>query len=305
MKNKKYLLASTVALFAVLVSACGGVVTETTAQTTDAQSAPAAEVALNPNANASTNSNGNAPRNNQAPRIAADGPSQDGRQHDLTSAAETLGVTVEELQQALEAAKPAECADASSDQNGQPSRDPNCRPDLNVAAETLGVTVEELQAALGGDRGQRDLTSAAETLGVTVEELQAAFDSAKPAECTDGQPSQGVDCRADLDAVASTLGVTVEDLQAALGKDQKGLDFAAAAEALGVTEEELQAAFDSAKPAECTTDASNPKDPNCRPDLETVAGTLGVTVEELQQVLGSQGGHGPHGRPGGQNDTQP
>ena len=50
---------------------------------------------------------------------------------DLTAAAETLGVTVEELEAAL----------GDMDESGQ--------VDLDTAAATLGITVEELEAALG------------------------------------------------------------------------------------------------------------------------------------------------------------
>ena len=291
MKNKKYLLVSCVALFAILVSACAGAVTDTNAQTTEAQTAPVAGVS-----SATTNDTN---------QIVSDGPVQGGRgERDLTAAAEALGVTVEELQAALQAAIPADCAATTTDQNGRPNKDSNCRPDLAVAAETLGVTVEELQAALGSGkqgRGERDLTAAAETLGVTVEELQSALQDAKPAECVDGEPAQGVDCRPDMDVVAAALGVTVEELQTALGR-QHGPDFAAAAETLGITEEELQQALEAAKPAECATaEEGAPKDPNCRPNIETAAETLGVTVDELQQVLGKpeggRGGHGGGGRP--------
>ena len=302
MKNKKTLLVACVALFAVLVSACGGAVTETQAQSADQQtavqqSAPGVEASLS----------NNAPSQNPQ-----DGPGGGRGERDLTAAAEALGVTVEELQAALQGSVPAECA-SNTDQNAQPNRDPNCRPDVEAAAATLGVTVEELQNALGlgqqGGRGERDLTAAAEALGVTVEELQQAFADAKPAECVDGQPTQGVDCRADFEAVATALGVTVEELQAALG-DRGGLDFAAAAETLGVTEEELQQALESSKPAECATvEEGQPKDPNCRPDFEAAAETLGVTVEELQEALGKpEGGHGPgggQGGPGGQPPAQP
>ena len=72
-----------------------------------------------------------------------------GKGPDFTAAAETLGVTEEELQQALEAAKPAECATTEQDA----PKDPNCRPDLEAVAETLGVTVEELQQVLGKPQG--------------------------------------------------------------------------------------------------------------------------------------------------------
>ncbi len=308
MKNKKTLFITCVALFAVLLSACAGAVSETTAQTGAVQTEPnAVEVSA-----AGSNAN----------QIVSDGPAQNGRgERDLTAAAEALGVTVEELQAALQAAIPADCTGGSTDQNAQPGENTKCRPDMTVVAETLGVTAEELQSALGmGGRGERDLTAAAEALGVTVEELQQAFTDAKPAECaaTDGtQPVQGTDCRPDIEAVATALGVTVEELQSALG-DRGGNRLAAAAETLGVTEEELQQALQDAKPAECATaEEGQPKDPNCRADLETAATTLGVTTEELQQALGkpeggpggpngqNSGAGGQNGGPGGQNGGQP
>lgn len=300
--NKKYLFVTLIALFAVLVSACAGAVTEAPIQADDPQAgAPSA-----PESQSADNDDTSRQDNPQQGRA-----NQNGRdERDLTAAAEALGVTVEELQAALQSSIHADCANLS-DEDTQPGNREGCRPDLTIAAETLGVTVEELQAALGGpnrdgrgDRGERDLTAAAEALGITVEELQAAFDAAKPAECVDGEAAQGVDCRPDMDTVASTLGVTVEELQAALGNKHKGLDFAAAAETLGVTEEELQQAFEAARPAECAaTEEGAPKDPNCRADLETVASTLGVTVEELEQALGKpEGGRGPQG---GQPPAQP
>lgn len=203
MKLNRYLLIAAVAVLATLLSACGAAVTAAPEQTTDVQSAPVAEVSS---------------QTNNQPQPVSDGPAQGGRggERDLTAAAEALGVTVEELQQALQAARPAEC---SADANTQPADGVDCRADLNIVAETLGVTVEELQSALG-KRGGFDLAAASETLGVTEEELQQALDAAKPADCeaTDqGAPGKG-GCRPDLTTAAETLGVTVEDLQSALGK---------------------------------------------------------------------------------------
>lgn len=282
MKNKKVLLVSLIALLAILLSACAGAVTETPAQTVDTQSvdapssAPVVDVSLN---------------GNPAAQNGQNGQGKGGRgKRDLTAAAEALGVTVEELQAAIQNARPAECAD----QTTPPTQGVDCRPDMNAVAESLGVTVEELQTALGkGGRGQRDLTAAAEALGVTVEELETAIQNARPAECVDGEPAQGVDCRPDANALAESLGVTVEELEAVLGR-RGGPDFAAAAEALAVTEEELKQALQDAKPAECAAvEEGAPKDPNCRPDIDAAAATLGVTTEELQQALGKpEGGHG-------------
>jgi hypothetical protein len=288
MKTKKYIFVSIAVLLAVFVSACAGAAPELPVANGDAGTTIIAQ----PQAEAG---NGNQPLDGA--------PNQGGRgQGDLTAAAEALGVTVEQLQQALQDARPAECASA----DGQPVQGIDCRADLNAAATALGVTVEELQAALGfgrdGGRGERDLTAAAEALGVTVEELQQAIQAAKPAECAEGtQPAQGVDCRPNVEALAETLGVTVEELEAALGQ-RGGLDFAAAAEAIGVTEEELQQALEDSRPAECADAEGQPRDPNCRPDFDAAAASLGVTAEELREALGKpEGGHRGPGGPGGQD----
>ncbi|MBI3167484.1 MAG: hypothetical protein HYZ22_03345, partial [Chloroflexi bacterium] len=47
MKNKKYLLIICIALFAVLMSACAGAVSETPAQAADQQTVPGVEASLN------------------------------------------------------------------------------------------------------------------------------------------------------------------------------------------------------------------------------------------------------------------
>ena len=301
----KTLYAAIAILIAVLLSACAGVAPGLPAVTGDAETTVLAQ-----------DETGTGDQN----QPLSDVPNQDGPQGgpDLTAAAETLGVTVEELQQALQDSIPAECATTQ----GQPAQGTDCKPNLTTAAEALGVTAEELGAALGkvgeGNR-ERDLTAAAEVLGVTVEELQQALQDARPAECaaTGGQPTQGVDCRADLEAAAAALGITTEELQTALGSDHRGPDFEAAAEALGVTEEELQQAMQDAAPEGCVEGQQPAEGVDCRPDLETIATALGVTTEELQTALqesfqgggpnGSrpQGGHGegngqpPQGGPGG------
>lgn len=295
MKTKKYVFVSIAVLLAVFVSACAGTAPELPVVTGDSGTT----ILTQQQAEAG---NGNQPLD-VAP---GQGRPRGGRgEGDLTAAAEALGVTVEELQQALQDARPAEC----TSMDGQPVQGIDCRADLNVVAETLGVTVEELQAALGfgrdGGRGERDLTAAAEALGVTVEELQQAIQDAKPAECADQtQPVQGVDCRPDMDAIAESLGVTLEELEAALGR-RDGPDFAAAAEALGVTEEELQQALDDSRTVECADAEGQPRDPNCRPDFEAAAESLGVTTEELREALGKpEGGHHGPGGPGGPNGGQ-
>lgn len=214
MKNKKVLLVTCVALFAILVSACGGAVTQTQAQASDPQAAVQQQPAQQqpqsaPGVDASLNSN--APAQQGGPNDGKHG----GR--DLTAAAEALGVTVEELQQALQDAKPAECVD------GQPSQGVDCRPDMEAVAAALGVTVDELDAALG-HAGGPDFAAAAETLGITEEELKQALEAAKPAECATAEEGAPKDpnCRPDLETAAQTLGITVEELQQALGKPQGG-----------------------------------------------------------------------------------
>lgn len=290
----KTLFVTIAVLIAVFLSACAGVAPEFPSVTGDAGTTILAQ--------AQAEAGGQSQPLGDVPNQGA--PQQGGP--DLTAAAEALGVTVEELQQALQASIPAECVSA----DGQPVQGIDCRPDLTAAAETLGVTAEELGAALGkgdnGNRGERDLTAAAEALGVTVEELQQALQDARPAECTaEGQPAQGVDCRADLDAVATALGVTTEELQTALGSGGQGPDFAAIAETLGVTEEEVRQALEDAKPEGCVEGQQPTDGVDCRPDLETIAAALGVTTEELQTAFqesfqgGGPNGDHPQGGPGG------
>ena len=287
MNYKSYLLVAGFALFATVLGACGATSVEALAQT---GSAPAIAVVSGEDVSLPSNTEAQSVTNS----LNQGGPGNGGA--DLTAAAETLGVTVEELQQALQDARPAECADQT-----QPVEGVDCRPDLDAVAQALGVTTEELQAAMGGSHGggegQHDLTTAAETLGVTVEELQQALQAARPAECaapTDGtdqskQPGDAQNCRPDLNAVAEALGVTVEELQTALGgpsgpQGNDNLD--AVAESLGITVEELQQALQDARPAECTDQTTQPGNGvDCRPDLDAVAESLGITAEELQTAL--------------------
>jgi hypothetical protein len=138
-------------------------------------------------------------------------------ERDLTAAAEALGITVEELQLAIQNAKPAACVD------GQPAQDVDCRLNVEALATSLGVTVEEIEAVLGR-RGGPDFAAAAETLGVTEDELQQALQDVKSAECATAEEGAPKDpnCRPDIDAAAETLGVTAEELQQALGKPEGG-----------------------------------------------------------------------------------
>jgi transcriptional regulator with XRE-family HTH domain len=141
----------------------------------------------------------------------------------LESVAEALGVTVEELQTALQNARPAECANL---ERGERPEGVNCKPDFESIANELGVTVQELESAFETARQEariEKLTSAAETLGVTVEELQTALENARPAECADlerDEKPEGVDCKPDFESVATELGVTTEELQTALQNER-------------------------------------------------------------------------------------
>jgi len=224
----------------------------------------------------------------------------------LEAVAEILGVTVEELQEAFQNARPAECVPGE-----RPAEGVDCRPDLESVANELDVTVEEIESAFQTARQQAQaerLDSAAEQLGVSGEALQSALENARPAECADLTPQEAreseVNCRADLDAVADELGVTVEELQSALGKGGRGGNLDAVAETLGVTTEELKQALQDARPTECADleRGEKPEGVDCRPDLETAAETLGVDVEELQTALRNEhGGRGPgHHRPNGE-----
>jgi DNA-binding phage protein len=223
----------------------------------------------------------------------------------LENVAEALGITVEELQEAFQNARPAECADLELTE--RPAAGINCRPNLEAVASELGITVEELNAAFEAARQQAQaerLASAAEQLGVSVEALQSALENARPVECADLTPQEaresGTNCRVDLETVADELGITTEELQSALGKGARSGNLEAVAETLGVTTEALRQAFQSARPAECAA-GEKPEGVNCRPNLETVAETLGVDVEELRTALQNErGGRRGHGRANGE-----
>jgi hypothetical protein len=200
---------------------------------------------------------------------------------DLTAAATTLGITVEELQAAL--------------MNGNDQGRPQGGPDFTAAATVLGITEDALKQALQ-DAKPTDCATP-----TTIDQ--------------NGQPAQNTNCRPDLAAAATALGITTEELQAALGGPsqngpQGGPDFTAAATTLGISEDALKQALQDAKSTDCTA-TNNGSTPNgkCRPDLATAATTLGVTTEELQSALGvPPQGQGPQGQgqPGGQvNGQQP
>lgn len=232
-------------------------------------------------------------------------PSQHGGAENLESVAEALGVTVDELQTALQNARPAECADL---ERGEKPQGVDCRPDFESVANELGLTTEQVESAFETAREQartERLTSAAETLGVTVEELQTALENARPAECVAGEKPEGVDCRIDFESVATELGVTTEELQSVLGKGGRGGNLDNVAETLGVTTEALQQALQDARPAECVglERGEKPEGVDCRPDLEAAAETLGVDAQELQTALQNERGARGHGQ-GENNDEQ-
>lgn len=198
MFNKK--LYMVVLVLAVALSACSGV-TPIAAQTESGD-----EVAQEQASPESGNMPEDQPVHGQGPQGEA---GQDGReggprggkdgqggrpQLDLAAAAETLGVSEEDLKAAF-----------------TPSEEG--KPELAAVAESLGVTEEELVAALGipagREDGQRhpeiDLAAAATTLGVSEEDLQTAL-----RESADGK-------KPDFAVAAETLGVTEEALKDALG----------------------------------------------------------------------------------------
>lgn len=227
----------------------------------------------------------------------------------LESVAEELGVTVEELQTALQNARPAECADF---ERGEKPEGVDCRPDFDAVATELGLTTEQVESAFKTARQQAQterLTSAAETLGVTVEALQTALENARPAECANleaGEKPEGVNCRPDFEAVATELGVTTEALQSAMGRGGRGGNLDNVAETLGVTTEELQQALQDARPAECAEfeRGEKPEGVDCRPDFEAAAETLGVDAEELQTALQNERGPRGHGHDQGESNDE-
>ncbi len=224
----------------------------------------------------------------------------------LEKVAEALGVTVEELQSAIQNARPAECADL---ERGEKPEGVDCAPNLEAVANELGVTVEELEAAFAAAREEaklEKLAAAAEQLGVSVEALQSALENARPAECLTEERPEGVNCRPNFESVAEELGVTIGELQSALGRGGRGVYLGNVAETLGVTAEALQEALEDARPDECTDAQSGekPEGVNCRPNLEAAAEALGVDVEELQNALQNERGPRGHGRPNG-NEGQP
>lgn len=219
----------------------------------------------------------------------------------LESVAEALGVTTEELQTALENARPAECVKGE-----RPAEGVDCRADFESVATELGLTVEQVESAFETAREEaraERLATAAETLGVTVDELQTALENARPAECVEGErPAEGVDCRVDFESVATELGVTTDELQTALGRGGRGGNLENVAETLGVTTEELQQALQDARPAECVglERGEKPEGVDCKPDFEAAAETLGVDAEELQTALQNERGPRGHGGPNGE-----
>jgi len=89
------------------------------------------------------------------PSGAPQGNAMGQQQMDLAAAAETLGVTEEELREALGM---DDMAEITPGEEGTPGARPSGEPvqmDLAGAAETLGVTEDELKEALGWDDMQQ------------------------------------------------------------------------------------------------------------------------------------------------------
>lgn len=136
---------------------------------------------------------------------------------DFAAAAEQLGVTEDELKDALGVPD-----QPTLDENGRPVRPP--RPDFAAAAEQLGVTEDELMQALGAGRHRGpDFAAAATQLGVTEDALKDALGVPdQPTLDENGRPVRPP--RPDFAAAAEQLGVTEDELIDALGIPQRDGD---------------------------------------------------------------------------------
>lgn len=183
--------------------------------------------------------------------------------------AEELGVTVEDLEAAHDAAREAVLAE-----DGRPDRD-EIRA---LIAEALGVTVEELEAAQDTVQ-EAMLAQLVEDGVITQEQLDEMLEMQALREL-----AQDIFSRDDAQAViAEQLGLTVEELAAA--RDE-GTHIAELADAQGIDLETLMTAVSEARTAAF--------------EQAVADGTL--TQEQADLLLSQRGPHfgfGGHGGPGG------
>ena len=186
--------------------------------------------------------------------------------------AEELGVTVEDLEAAHDAAQEAVAA-----KDGRPDRD---EMKALIAAE-LGVTVEELEAAQTAVQ-EAMLAQLVEDGVITQEELDAMLEMKAL-----HQLARDIFSRDDAQSViAETLGLTVEELAAAREDGTRVSDLA---EEQGIDRETLMTAVSEARTAAFE---------------QAVADGL-LTQEQADQLLSQDGrffgghGHGGHGGPRG------
>lgn len=183
--------------------------------------------------------------------------------------AEALGVTLDELEAARDAAIAAVSAE-----DGRPDRD-EVRA---LIAEALGVTVEELEAAQDAVQ-EAMLAQLVEDGTITQEQLDEMLEMKALREL-----AQDIFSRDDAQAViAEQLGLTVEELAAA--RDE-GTRIAELADAQGIDLETLMTAVTDARSAAFAQAVAD--------------GTL--TQEQADLLLSQSGPHfgfGGHGGPGG------
>jgi hypothetical protein len=148
----------------------------------------------------------------QAPNQAPSGQRRPPR-IDFAAAATKLGVTEQQLKDALGVPANPPSVGGASPQENRTSRPP--RPDFKAAATKLGVTEQQLKDALGvpaNSRRRPDFAAAATKLGVTEQQLKDAL--GVPANPSGDRNSRR---RPDFAAAATKLGVTEQQLKDALG----------------------------------------------------------------------------------------
>lgn len=142
----------------------------------------------------------------------------------MEALAEVLGITVEELQAAMQEAREMVRVEREAARE-------EARAQLETAvAEALGITVEELQTAMAEADNMRDLVN---VLDISPEELREAMRTA--------QQTLREEARAEREAaIAEALGIAVEEWQVAVEASDSPEELA---EALGITTEELREAI--------------------------------------------------------------